>query len=135
MKTPDWMKRQLGRRVVASLFFGTLAFVLLTGGSILLPSNDQWLMIGDAAQHQIGWEFFRSTALFQWPIGLNPSLGLVFSSSIVFTDSIPLASFCLNLFQSFWDLRSNTSGYGFGCVSFSSITFPIESFQNSAPSS
>jgi hypothetical protein len=101
MKTPDWMKRLLGRRVVPSLFFGTLAFVLLTGGSIFLPSNDQWLMIGDAATHQIGWEFFRTTALFQWPIGLNPSLGLVFSSSIVFTDSIPLASFLFKPFSIF----------------------------------
>jgi hypothetical protein len=101
MKTPDWMKRLLGRRVVPSLFFGTLAFVLLTGGSIFLPPNDQWLMIGDAATHQIGWEFFRTTALFQWPIGLNPSLGLVFSSSIVFTDSIPLASFLFKPFSIF----------------------------------
>jgi hypothetical protein len=99
MKTPDWMKRLLGQRVLLSLFFGTLAFVSLTGGSILLPSNDQWLMIGDAAQHQIGWEFFRTTGLFQWPIGLNPSLGLVFSSSIVFTDSIPIASFLFKPFS------------------------------------
>jgi hypothetical protein len=99
MKTPDWMKRLLGQKVLLSLFFGTLAFISLTGGSIFMPSNDQWLMIGDAAQHQIGWEFFRTTALFQWPIGLNPSLGLVFSSSIVFTDSIPLASFMFKPFS------------------------------------
>ena len=99
MKTPTWMKRLLSRRVLASLFFGTLAFILLSGGSIFLPTNDKWLMIGDAAGHQIGWEFFRSTALFQWPIGLNPSLGLVFSSSIVFTDSIPLASFLFKPFS------------------------------------
>jgi hypothetical protein len=99
MKTPDWMKRLLGQTVLLSLFFGTLAFISLTGGSIFLPTNDQWLMIGDAAQHQIGWEFFRTTALFQWPIGLNPSLGLVFSSSIVFTDSIPLASFLFKPFS------------------------------------
>jgi hypothetical protein len=99
MMTPDLMKRLLGPRVFSSLFFGTLAFIFLTGGSIFLPSNDQWLMIGDAATHQIGWEFFRSTALFQWPIGLNPSLGLVFSSSIVFTDSIPLASFMFKPFS------------------------------------
>jgi hypothetical protein len=101
MKTPDWIKRLLGRRVLASLFFGSLAFILLTGGSIFLPSNDQWLMIGDAAQHQIGWEFFRTTPIFQWPVGLNPSLGLVFSSSIVFTDSIPLASFLFKPFSIF----------------------------------
>jgi hypothetical protein len=58
-------------------------------------------MIGDSAQHQIGWEFFRHTSLWQWPIGLNPALGLVFSSSIVFTDSIPLAAFFFKPFSPF----------------------------------
>ena len=50
-------------------------------------------MIGDSATHYMGWEFFRHTSLLQWPLGLNPKLGLDISSSIAFTDSIPLAAF------------------------------------------
>jgi hypothetical protein len=88
-------------RAAQSVLFGSLAFVALTGGGILNPHNLDWLMIGDAAQHQIGWEFFRHTALWQWPIGLNPPLGLVFSSSIIFTDSIPLAAFFFKPFSPF----------------------------------
>ena len=68
-------------------------FVYVTGGRILNPTYDDWLMIGDSAQHYIGWEFFRHTPLFQWPIADNPKLGLEVASSIVFTDSIPIAAF------------------------------------------
>ena len=50
-------------------------------------------MVGDSATHYMGWEFFRHTSLLQWPLGLNPKLGLDISSSIAFTDSIPLAAF------------------------------------------
>jgi hypothetical protein len=88
-------------RAAQSVLFGSIAFAALTGGAILNPRNLDWLMIGDSAQHQIGWEFFRHTSLLQWPIGLNPALGLVFSSSIVFTDSIPLAAFFFKPFSPF----------------------------------
>jgi hypothetical protein len=88
-------------RAAQSVLFGSIAFIALTGGAILNPRNLDWLMIGDSAQHQIGWEFFRHTSLWQWPIGLNPALGLVFSSSIVFTDSIPLAAFFFKPFSPF----------------------------------
>ena len=75
------------------LIVGTAAFVYVTGGSIINPTNRDWLMLGDSAQHYLGWAFFRKTPMFQWPIGANPKLGLDFASSIVFTDSIPLAAF------------------------------------------
>ena len=88
-------------RAAQSVLFGSIAFVALTGGAILNPQNLDWLMIGDAALHQTGWDFFRHTALWQWPIGLNPALGLVFSSSIIFTDSIPIAAFFFKPFSPF----------------------------------
>lgn len=94
-------KRLATNRAVQSVLFGSIAFAALTGGAILNPRNLDWLMIGDASQHQIGWEFFRHTAIWQWPVGLNPALGLVFSSSIVFTDSIPLAAFIFKPFSPF----------------------------------
>jgi hypothetical protein len=72
---------------------GTVVFIYATGGRIIDPTNRDWLMLGDSAQHYLGWAFFRDTPLLQWPIGANPKLGLDFASSIVFTDSIPLAAF------------------------------------------
>ena len=72
---------------------GTAVFIYATGGRIIDPTNRDWLMLGDSAQHYLGWAFFRDTPLLQWPIGANPKLGLDFASSIVFTDSIPLAAF------------------------------------------
>ncbi|MEY3749167.1 MAG: hypothetical protein RLZZ449_1061 [Actinomycetota bacterium] len=78
---------------VYALLVGTVVFVYATGGAIINPTNRDWLMLGDSAQHYLGWAFFRSTPLLQWPLGANPKLGLDFASSIVFTDSIPLAAF------------------------------------------
>ena len=82
-----------------SLLIGLLIFVYVTGGKIVDPTSRDWLMIGDSATHYLGWEFFRHTALLQWPLGLNPKLGLDMSSSIAFTDSIPLAAFILKPFN------------------------------------
>ena len=84
---------------IYSLLIGLLIFVYVTGGRILNPSSRDWLMIGDSATHYMGWEFFRHTSLLQWPLGLNPKLGLDISSSIVFTDSIPLAAFIFKPFK------------------------------------
>ena len=82
-----------------SLVVGTAVFVYVTGGAIINPSNRDWLMFGDAAQHYLGWEFFRHTPLLQWPIGANYPLGMELSSSIVFTDSIPIAAYIAKLFN------------------------------------
>ena len=80
-----------------SLVVGTAVFVYVTGGAIINPTNRDWLMFGDAAQHYLGWEFFRHTPLLQWPIGANYPLGMELSSSIVFTDSIPIAAYIAKL--------------------------------------
>jgi hypothetical protein len=74
-------------------------FIYVTGGAIINPTNRDWLMFGDAAQHYLGWEFFRHTPLLQWPIGANYPLGMELSSSIVFTDSIPIAAYIAKLFN------------------------------------
>ena len=82
-----------------SLVVGTAVFIYVTGGAIINPTNRDWLMFGDAAQHYLGWEFFRLTPLLQWPIGANYPLGMELSSSIVFTDSIPIAAYIAKLFN------------------------------------
>ena len=79
-------------QLIFSILFAIIAFVLFTGGTILNPSYTDWLLTEkDPAQHYLGWEFFRNSPLFQWPLGSNPDNGL--ESSIVFTDSIPLFAF------------------------------------------
>jgi hypothetical protein len=85
---------------IYSLVIGLSIFVYVTGGRILNPTSRDWLMIGDSATHYMGWEFFRHTGLLQWPLGLNPKNGLDISSSIAFTDSIPLAAFVIKPFNS-----------------------------------
>jgi hypothetical protein len=82
-----------------SLVVGTAVFIYVTGGAIINPTSRDWLMFGDAAQHYLGWEFFRHTPLLQWPIGANYPLGMELSSSIVFTDSIPIAAYIAKLFN------------------------------------
>lgn len=73
------------------LLIGAAAFMLVTGGAILDPTFVDWLMRGgDAAQHWLGWQFFRQSPIFQWPLGANPGYGMEIGSSIVFSDSIPL---------------------------------------------
>jgi Family of unknown function (DUF6311) len=83
------------------ILLGFAAFLLITGGKILRPTYTDWLMEGDPATHWLGWQFFRHSPLFQWPIGANPNYGMDLGSSIVFTDSIPLLAFIfkpLNVF-------------------------------------
>ena len=87
------------RTTIVGVVVGTVAFVWVTGGAILVPTRRDWLMLGDSAQHYLGWAFFRHTPLLQWPLGANPKLGLEFASSIVFTDSIPLVAFLLKPFN------------------------------------
>jgi hypothetical protein len=79
-------------KYIFALIAGTTAFIYVTGGRIFNPTYTSWLMIGDSAQHYAGWRFFRNTPILQWPLGKNAGLGMEFSSSIVFTDSLPLGA-------------------------------------------
>ena len=65
-------------------------FQLWVGFSVVNPNNTNWLLGGDAAANYLGWEFFRDSPMTIFPLGQSPSFGTGCSSSIVFTDSIPL---------------------------------------------
>lgn len=93
---------------IIPVLIGVFAFFLVTGGEILSPTNIDWLMKGDPATHWIGWHFFRDSPLLQFPIGQNKSYGMAISSSIVFTDSIPLLAF---IFKPFTSLLPDTFQY------------------------
>lgn len=72
---------------------------MMIGSEILDPKNIGWLKGIDSLQHYLGWSFFRFSDWF-FPVGLNPHYGLDISSSIVFSDSIPLLAFLFKLISS-----------------------------------
>ena len=74
-----------------ALFALTLvSFHSVVGFHVLNPNNVTWLLGGDSAEAYLGWEFFRSAPVTVFPLGASPNFGVGFSSSIVFSDSIPL---------------------------------------------
>jgi len=79
----------LGAAVCLSLVIGAAAFLLLVGPRALQPTNIVWLQNTDAVSQYLAWRFFAQTP---WgiPFGVNPEYGLEFSSSIFYTDSIPM---------------------------------------------
>ncbi|NDD17668.1 MAG: hypothetical protein EB104_02045 [Acidimicrobiia bacterium] len=65
-------------------------FFIVTGGRILLPWESEWLMWGDGALYQLGWESFRQGPLLTWPLGNSPNFGAGYASTVVYADAIPL---------------------------------------------
>lgn len=75
---------------IFSLLLGVVAFLLVVGHRALDPVNAEWILGRlDPTQHYLGWLFYR-TGEWSLPIGLNPNFGQDLSSSIVYSDSIPL---------------------------------------------
>lgn len=87
-KQSSWLSSFLNTLV--PLLLGIAAFLVIVGPLPLDPTNIDWLKGNtDPTQHYLGWAFFRSSP-WQWPLGLNPQYGLDISSSIVYSDAIPL---------------------------------------------
>ena len=81
------------------LLFGILFFYLIVGLGPLDPSNLSWIFGRfDPPQHYLGWVFYRYTP-WTFPIGLSPNFGLDISTSIVYTDSLPLMAIFFKLFS------------------------------------
>ena len=69
---------------------GAIAFFIVVGFEPLNPVNAGWILGRlDPTQHYLGWLFYRNSE-WTFPIGLNPLFGQDLSSSIVYSDSIPL---------------------------------------------
>lgn len=88
---------------------GTIAMAVAGGLSALLaiylyrgmldPRDAFWLLReGDSFQHYIGWHFFRQEP-WGWPLGAVNTLATELSTSIVYTDSVPLYAIPLKLFH------------------------------------
>lgn len=81
-----------------SIIIGVLSFYWIVGFRILDPTNIAWINNQDTITHYLGWVFFRNSD-WSFPLGLNPSYGLEFSSSILFSDSNPLLAFLFKPFS------------------------------------
>ena len=72
------------------LVLGAISCVLVIGFAPLDPTNADWILGRlDPTQHYLGWLFFRNGP-WTFPVGLSPLFGQDLSSSIVYSDSIPL---------------------------------------------
>jgi hypothetical protein len=88
-----------GWEPVAAVLVGLIVFLSVRGANIARTGNIEWLMAGDPLQHWMGWQFFRQSPFWQWPLGANPSNGLEISSSVVYSDSIPLMAMLFKAFN------------------------------------
>lgn len=82
------------------VLLGISAFILITGGKIVWPSNINWLyMNGDMATGLFAWEFFRHTPIIQSPLGANYPYGMGIGGSIVYAEQLFLFAFLFKLFS------------------------------------
>ncbi len=75
-----------------------VCYSCVPGISTLNPLNTSWLQGLDPMQHYLGWAFFRFSP-WAIPPGINPNFGLEIGSSIVYSDSIPIAAFIFKPFH------------------------------------
>ena len=83
--------------IIAIFIIATAAFIYFTGGAILNLTNVKWLYWGEPSANYLGWQFFRDTPIFQFPIGALPNFGKGFSASIMHTESLPIIALPLKL--------------------------------------
>lgn len=84
---------------IVGAVIGATAFWLIVGFGVLDTSNILWLTtVSDTTTHYLGWVFYRNDG-WHWPAGLNPNYGLEYSSSVIFSDSVPLLAFVVKLFS------------------------------------
>ena len=91
--------RQL--KFLTPILIGCIVFYVIGGYIVLDPSRVGWLFSDDdPLQHYLGWSFFQKSP---WgiPIGVNPNYGLDISSSIIYSDSIPLLAILFKIFSNY----------------------------------
>lgn len=73
-----------------AIVLGVAAVVYAVPLRMLNPFDAMWMNRNDTLAHWLGWEQFRHSPLFQLPLGHSEFYGLEKSTSVVFSDSIPL---------------------------------------------
>lgn len=84
---------------VAIILLGIASFYCVVGWHTLDPTNIEWLPGSDPMIYFLGWDFFRHSP-WEFPLGANPRYGIGISSSILYSDSIPLLAFLFKPFSS-----------------------------------
>lgn len=96
---------------IAIFIFGLVTFIVTVGYQALNPLNAEWILGRlDPTQHYLGWLFFRNGP-WTLPVGLNPNFGQDLSSSIVYSDSIPLLAIPLKALDPFLPQRFHYFGF------------------------
>lgn len=81
---------------------GVAYFLIVVGNSVLIPTNTSWLSLyWDPLSSYLGWEFFKNSN-WSMPPGLNPLYGISISSSIVYSDSLPLMALLIKPLNGFF---------------------------------
>ena len=113
---------------ISILFFLLFSFYLtlnFLGIENLYFNNIDWLLGGgDISNAQNGWTFFKNDK-WHFPIGKNPNYGLEISTSIIFSDSIPLFSFNFQNFQKLFKCKLSIFFSLDICMFFPSIIFIV----------
>lgn len=79
---------------------GALIFLAIYGVRVLDPTSVDWILNNpspDPAQHYLGWELFRRSPTRLPYIGANYNAVYPFRTSVLFTDSLPLAALFFKL--------------------------------------
>ena len=77
---------------------GAVVFVAVYGVKILDVTYDDWILTGwvDITQHYTGWQLYRASG-WHFPVGLCDTALYPYLSSVIYTDSIPVASLFFKL--------------------------------------
>lgn len=102
---------------------GIIAFIFVTGGKILFPSNINWLLLNvDTADGLYAWQFFRHTPVFQNPLGANFPYGMGMGGSIIYAEPLFLFAFPFKLLSSLLPTPFQYQGFWiFLCFIFQAI--------------
>ncbi|MDA9629755.1 DUF6311 domain-containing protein [Candidatus Pelagibacter sp.] len=92
------------------VFLFTLA---LLGLEKINPNYDTWLSNPDLLSYQLPWKYFKND-IWRFPIFLNPTYGLEFSTSIIYSDNVAILNIFFKLFKNF--LNNNFQFYGLWIV-------------------
>lgn len=88
---------------------GICAFIFVTGGKILWPSNINWLF-GDSAEALYGWQLFRNTPIFQNPLGANYPYGMGIGGSIINSEQLFIFAFPFKLISRWLPIQFQYTG-------------------------
>lgn len=96
---------------------GVLVFLAVYGVRVLDPTSVDWILNSlspDPIQHYLGWELFRRSPVHLPYIGANYNAVYPFRTSVLFTDSLPLAALFFKLLGGILPTGSSISAGG-GC--------------------